>query len=127
MGASGYIRAIQAAGAVVLAEERFGSYQGDWWAKVLWNGQVGWVHGAYGSCSGCDSFEASFNDTLWEDEATEEQLRDYQKRLADFGAKYMDPLYTQEQALKLASENLDWDDDAQRMVDFINQNRSAML
>ena len=55
-----YQEALEAAGATVHAFEFFGSYQGDWWAKVTYNGETGWVHGSYGSCSGCDAFEAEF-------------------------------------------------------------------
>lgn len=55
-----YEEALQAAGAEVLEFEQFGSYQGDWWAKVRYKDELGWVQGSYGSCSGCDAFESEF-------------------------------------------------------------------
>lgn len=55
-----YEEALKAAGAEVHAYETFGSYQGDWWALVSYEGKHGFVHGYYGSCSGCDAFEAEF-------------------------------------------------------------------
>ena len=57
---------LERAGATVLAFKAFGSYQGDWFAKVEWmrpgdfTPQVLWVTGAFGSCSHCDAFEAEF-------------------------------------------------------------------
>ena len=57
---SGYCEAMEAAGAEVLAYEEFGSYQGDWWAKVGYQGREYWVHGTFGSCSGCDAFQSEF-------------------------------------------------------------------
>ena len=50
-----YCQALEAAGAKILQFKSFGSYQGDWWAKVEYNGEIGWVAGSYGSCSGCVS------------------------------------------------------------------------
>lgn len=57
-----YTDAMKAAGADVLAYQRFGSYQGDWWAKVAYEGRVFWVAGSYGSCSGCDQMEGMESD-----------------------------------------------------------------
>jgi len=57
----GYRTAMEAAGATVLAYESFGSYQGDWFALVVYGGKTFWVHGSYGSCSGCDAFCAEFD------------------------------------------------------------------
>ena len=57
----GYCEAMEFAGAEVLEYQSFGSYQGDWFAKVLFEGKIGWVHGSYGSCSHCDAFESEFD------------------------------------------------------------------
>jgi hypothetical protein len=38
-----YIKALEQAGAKVLAEKRFGSYQGDWVVKLSYNGASGWT------------------------------------------------------------------------------------
>lgn len=54
-----YDGCLVSAGATVHRFSRFGSYQGDWLAEVtLPDGRYGFIHGYYGSCSGCDSFEA---------------------------------------------------------------------
>ena len=54
-----YTVALEAAGATVRAYQEFGSYQGDWWARVvLPDGREGWVTSSYGSCSGCDALES---------------------------------------------------------------------
>lgn len=52
-----YKEALEAAGATVHAMENFGSYQGDWQAKVTYDEKTGWIQGCFGSCSGCDAFE----------------------------------------------------------------------
>lgn len=110
-----YITAIEAAGAVVHAWEAFGSYQGDWWAKVTYNGQTGFVTASYGSCSGCDSYQATFD---YEDE----EKPDFQERLAAFGKEYLDEILTFDEAITRASKHLDWDMEAQLMVDWIKSN-----
>jgi len=99
---------MEAAGAVVEIFEEFGSYQGEWWAKVSYGGKIGWVNGSYGSCSGCDAFEAEFG---WDDPSDE--------KLAEFGRGYLDNIMTQDEAIKSASQYIEWDMDAKKMVDFI--------
>lgn len=131
-----YQEALEAAGAQVLAFEEFGSYQGDWWALVKYEGETGWVNGSYGSCSGCDAFEGEFGYSngynggsgFWDYETdkyrepTDEERKDYEARLADFGKTYLDGVMTQEQAEAAASANLQWDSDAPAMLDFIRKN-----
>lgn len=133
----GYQMALEAAGATVHCFGEFGSYQGDWWAKVTYKGETGWVQGCYGSCSGCDAFQAEFD--YMADKRCEEHRFDseatatcpecasapakYQQRLVEFGRSYLDDLIiTQEQAEKVASEHLSWDSDAQEMINFIKEN-----
>lgn len=101
----GYKTALEAAGASVREFKKFGSYQGDWFA-ILNNGNV--VSGSYGSCSGCDAFEAEFG---W----SEEEAPDYQDRLASFGRQY---LASQESIDEITSryeircsEDYAWEDD----------------
>jgi hypothetical protein len=128
-----YEEALKAAGAEVLEYESFGSYQGDWWAKVRWNGGTGWINGSYGSCSGCDSFEAEFG---WNDDQCEEHRYDekqdgcescraaaaeYQRRLADFGRQYLDTIYSQAEAEAEAARNIEWDSDAPAMLAWIKE------
>lgn len=63
----GYQEAIEANGVEVIEFKMFGSYQGDWVA-ILKDGRF--IHGSYGSCSGCDAFEAEFG---WKDEVVVKQ------------------------------------------------------
>lgn len=104
-----YRKALEAAGAEIHEFKEFGSYQGDWWAKVKFKGKSGWVRGSYGSCSGCDAFQAEFE---CDDNPSAAQLK-------RFGLQYLDDVLTQEEAVKEASEHIDWDGEAQAMVDFI--------
>ncbi len=132
-----YQQALEAAGAKVLAFENFGSYQGDWWARVRVKGRLGFIGGSFGSCSGCDAFESEFsysngdycggsyddgNNHYAHDPACEKCIvkkKIYDENLAAFGAQYLADLITKRQAIKKASENLRWDGDAQSMVDWI--------
>ncbi len=111
---SGYDEALKAAGAEVLAFENFGSYQGDWWAKVRVNGKLGWVHGYFGSCSHCDAFESEFG---WRDD----EKADYPERLKKFGAGYLEEMVDHATALRTARKDATWDRDADDMVKFIQQ------
>lgn len=128
-----YVLALETAGAKVIAFEQFGSYQGDWWALVEHNGVTGWINGGYGSCSGCDAFEAEFGweegevgSKVWRRSGwhiqTQADVDAYQAKLAAFGADYLGDLLTQEQAIKQASENMEWDADAKEMVEWLQKN-----
>lgn len=117
----GYEKALSAAGATVLGFEQFGSYQGEWWSEVQFpNGERYFVNGCYGSCSGCDAFEAEFG---W----NAEDEPNYLHKLRDFGREYLTNCFTQEQALAEASKNLDWDSGAQEMVDWIKGRRTPQV
>jgi len=109
---SDYQEALEAAGAKVLEYEYFGDYQGTWIALVDYNGQRGFVEGSFGSCSGCDAFQAEFDYDDYEKE-------DYQQRLSDFGKGYLDPLLTFDQMIKSASTNIEWDYDAKEMLEWV--------
>jgi hypothetical protein len=125
-----YEEALEVAGAKVLAFEEFGDYQGTWWAKVCYKGEVGWVSGSYGSCSSCDAFEDEFGD--WKGHCKDhfyyrtEQDRnciaceiaqaEYKRRLIDFGSVYLDGMMCQEQAEKEASRYHDYDPDQSGLV-----------
>lgn len=128
-----YNEAIQAAGAVVHEFDTFGSYQGDWFALVTYGDKTFWVHGSFGSCSGCDAFCAEFDfdgddngceehryEKLTDCAGCKERSADYQRRLADFGRSYLTGgEMTQAEAEKSAAEHLEWDSDAQEMLDFV--------
>lgn len=82
----GYQSALEAAGVEVEEFREFGSYQGTWIA-ILKDGRV--VEGSYGSCSGCDAFQAEFdysgNDPV---------------KLAAFGNTYLDTAESFSEILK---------------------------
>jgi hypothetical protein len=136
-GNMGYGEALETAGAKVLLFKEFGSYQGDWWAKVQYNGREGWINGSYGSCSGCDSFQAEFGceshlcgedeyyDPFYNDDGFRENCtvcQNLKKKLKSFGEGYLDNIYTQEEAEKKCSENIEWDSGAEEMLNFIKGN-----
>lgn len=129
-----YQDALEAAGAKVLQFQEFGSYQGEWYALVEFNGETGWINGSYGSCSGCDAFEAEFG---YKDEYCAEHRWDYQRpacaecdkakadqaaKLADFGKVYLGTILTQAQAETEAARHIEWDSDAREMLAYIKSN-----
>lgn len=114
-GESGYALALHCAGVDVLDFENFGSYQGEWWARVQFpSGEIFFVPGSYGSCSGCDAFEAEFE---WDSD----ERPDYAHRLRDFGREYLTNCYTLQGAIIEASKNLSWDHDAEEMVEWLRK------
>lgn len=123
---SGYQEALEAAGAKVLAFDKFGSYQGDWIAKVEYDGQTFWVHDYYGSCSGCDAFEGDLG-YYWEGS----QYNDYDSReaydraVAEFGKQYLEPSerMTYDEIHKYASQHKSWDSDAEDMIKFVEAHK----
>ena len=132
----GYKEAMEAAGAEVLAYEEFGSYQGDWYAKIKFRDKVSWVQDCYGSCSSCDAFESDFQDSghdcvdgeynnpLYDEFLDDcEECQIVKKKLIRFGREYIDQDLTYEDCVKKASENLDWDMDAQKIVDWLEFNK----
>jgi hypothetical protein len=107
-----YQSALKAAGAKVIDTLYTGSYQGTWGSIVEYNGKKGLVIGSYGSCSHCDAFKSEFDSCCYGrnnieyDESTGKYTKDYgdvectkeeyeaqeevmNKRLADFGKRYL--------------------------------------
>jgi hypothetical protein len=136
-----YIEALKQAGAEVLANKRFGSYQGDWVVKLSYNGVNGWTIFGFGSCSGCDSYEARFSrvenhahedNKYFSPDCHIEEARNMSSKcqpcavflneLSDFGKEYLDDVMTQEEAEAKASENIEWDMEAGEMLAFIKGN-----
>lgn len=114
-----YESALESAGAEVIKFSYFGSYQGDWWAKVEYLGSVGWVKGSYGSCSGCDAYEGEFFN-FFGDYSDRPEDPEFKEAVRQFGLRYLNNCwFTQEEAEKEASSNIDWDVEAQKMLDFI--------
>jgi hypothetical protein len=102
----GYSKALETAGATVHDIEQFGSYQGVWIAHVtLPDGRTGLIHGYYGSCSGCDAFEAELGYDIHDYQRTHEAEFDptcekcveYREKLTRFGEDYFDRLQTPEE------------------------------
>lgn len=132
---TGYDMALAAAGAKIEKYQEFGSYQGDWFALVEFRGSRYWVHGSFGSCSGCDAFQIEFEDVHEHCNLHRYSIKPtncpdcaitrvaYRERLADFGLTYLTAgEMTQDEAEALARENLEWDSDAQEMLDYLQQN-----
>lgn len=117
-----YDLALEMAGATILAFGRFGDYQGTWIAKVqLLDGTEAWVSGSYGSCSGCDAFEANFRDYLSGNEKTDDQWR---KELAEFGQGYLNNnTRTWDELMAEAQASADWDLDADEIIEFLNTHK----
>lgn len=113
-GKNAYHWCLEQAGATVHAFQSFGSYQGDWFAKVTYEGKTGWIHDYYGSCSGCDSFEA---ETGYSNRTPE----DWKQFASDFGKKYLNDLLTYDDVLAKARENESWDMEAADMIKFIEE------
>ena len=128
-----YKSALTAAGANVLAFESFGSCQGDWLAKVVFEGQTGYVAGSYGSCSSCDAFQAEFG---WSDPECEEHRYEnntepceacstlkaaYQVKLAAFGRDYLN-LVTKEELVKRFGKQSEWDMGSADVLTWLEQN-----
>lgn len=104
-----YQSALTAAGATVIDTKYTGSYQGTWGTIVEYKGKRGLVIGSYGSCSYCDAFQSEFDrygsdeiqfnedgsytsdwgDEIRTKEEYDAQQIDYQKRLSDFGERYL--------------------------------------
>lgn len=132
----GYSEALEKAGCKVLNFNEFGSYQGTWLAFVEYNGEKGIVEGSYGSCSGCDSFQAEFDyydepvekdgkyfKSHWNDdeEITKDEYdklnKQAEQKLADFGKSYLsgglyDRTHYQNKLSNLKPD--DWFDDEQK-------------
>lgn len=112
-----YQEAMEADGAEVLAYKEFGSWGGTWLAKVKYGGVVGWVTGSYGSCPGCDAFEAEFG-------CSYQDKPDYKERLALFGRSYLQHMMTPEEAIKDAEKDIleGWDHhEAKARIAFVKE------
>ena len=61
--------------------------------KGTYKGEQGWISGSYGSCSGCDAFEAEFGWSV-------RDQPDYQCKLKSFGEGYLGGIYSTEQQVQ---------------------------
>lgn len=88
----GYISALRKAGATVHAEKFSGDYQGTWLALVTFNGMIGICSGGYGSCGGCDAFQAWRDNFGWSEEPTDVQYAAFAKDYLDSIEPFQDVL-----------------------------------
>lgn len=130
-----YHLALESAGAKILTSKAFGSYQGTEWFLVKYKDKIFWLDIPYGSCSGCDHFQDAFGYNHHEhpdddyfspfyDEIFSKECKDCQeifKRLVDFGKSYLDNNLSQLEAEKEASRHIDWDSEANDMLNFIKE------
>lgn len=118
-----YQDALVAAGCNVLAYKEFGSYQGDWLAKVEKDGETFWVHDYFGSCSVCDALQADVGWEPWGDDSPEETA-EYARKLRAFGERLIEPQerLTFDAAMAKASEHIEWDSNATEMVEWLKAN-----
>lgn len=112
----GYEWAMEMAGAKVMAYKSFGSYQGDWFAKVEYKDKTYWIKGGYGSCPGCDAWNA-------ECDYKEKTLKQWKTFCTKFAKPYLNDPLTFEEVMKHATENLDWDTEAIEIVKWLNKNK----
>lgn len=135
----GYKEAIEIAGAKVIAYKKFGSYQGDWIAKIEIDGQIKYIHDYYGSCTVCDNFEAEFyssddheceNDIFYSPAYFNQPFRDNcqqcqteKHKLIEFGKKLIDKAISFEECIFKISENIEWDMEVEPMVNWLNKIR----
>lgn len=131
-----YIKCLELAGATVEMDQSFGSYQGDWWARIEYKGVKGWVYGSYGSCSGCDSFEGEFGSSSEHcDEhryshpvpdschGCEKARIDLERRMDSFGEGYLLDILNQEEAEKRARRYQEfWSEEDRRAFEFVRDN-----
>lgn len=138
----GYQSALVEAGAKVIATMFAGSYQGTWGSVVIYQGKLGLVTGAFGSCSFCDAFESEFgfqsspyfdernqkyysgdfgdDDREVSKEEFEKIIQANKQKLADFGKSYLhviqDVWDIENQLKHLSKDEDDWYDHEQRSL-----------
>lgn len=111
----GYRKAVEAAGALVHDYQMFGSYQGDFFMLVTYKGSNGVIKGSFGSCSGCDAFEAEFDNAY-------PSTEDEKEKLKRFGESYLKEMLTLDEATNLIKgyeNNFEWDEDAKDVAKWL--------
>tara|TARA_Y100000034_G_C6844347_1_gene382330 strand:- start:821 stop:1240 length:420 start_codon:yes stop_codon:yes gene_type:complete len=137
----GYSTALEAAGAKVLDFKEFGSYQGTWIAKVVFQGSETWVMGSFGSCEVCDTFQADFGYSEGRCEEhrhdfkpgkdcskCEDALGIYNKKLKDFGLGFFtDGGLTQEDIEKEVGRNAEWSYEDKEASEYVKANPLKLI
>ena len=117
----GYAGALEAAGAKVHAFKEFGDYQGTWYAKVTDQGKTGWITGGFGSCSGCDNYQATFEEYAWKHDN-----KIPLQKLVEFGRSYLTSITSQEEMEQQIEEewsNYSYDEDLKEALMWVQENR----
>ena len=109
-----YKSSLEAAGATVLHYKEFGTYQGDWFAVVSYKNVKGLVHGAFGSCTGCDAFKAEMEDFYYSDLPENRQAK-----LEALGQRYLKLTISIEEAMAYVQRSVSWDLGAKDMSEWI--------
>lgn len=110
-------------GAAVLAYQKFGSYQGDWYALVEWEGRRFWIHDYYGSCSGCDALESEtgyhyhYSYKKYPNPCPE--CGKIEHNFHALARGYLGSPMTYEEVIAYAAKNGAWDVSAEEMVSWI--------
>ena len=128
---SSYDGCLSAAGAMVHEFERFGSYQGQWIADVtLPDGRRGFIVGYYGSCSGCDAFEAELGYDFHACDGAKEysyekvegctQCAAFTEKKRKFGEAYFSDLKDREATLAGLQEDSRWNSEAREIIAWVN-------
>src|SRR5574339_479039 len=124
----GYVAAFEAAGAIVHDSQWFGSYQGDVIADVTYEGKRGILVFGFGSCGGCDAFDAEFDGTRCYDHYNNDAADcgdcvSYQARLVAFGRDYLNGVMTLSETLAYRErlvEQSEWDSDASEQIAYLD-------
>lgn len=111
-----YESALKAAGATIHAVEYFGTYQGRLVAHVTVDGIEGFISIDYGSCAGCDTYEAFTIGFDW-DKGPDEAA------LAKFGENLIENFETREQMLASLEEDREWDSDAVLAIKWVKEQK----
>lgn len=102
----------QVPGVEVVYAEYFGSYQGEFLCKIKKDGQELYISDGYGSCSGCDAFQAEFGwGTYYDDSgdgpSLEERLEHERERARKFAFSYIESALPKEQMIALLKKEIE--------------------
>jgi hypothetical protein len=134
--AYGYIDTLEKAGATVLDNGQWGDYQGTWLAKVRYQDEFIFVGGNYGSCSGCDAFQAEFDFTYHEHEDESyynphdngykegcDQCQEAKRKYVEFGESYLRNPYDYNKLVEETKADMEWDMEAKEKLDWLERNK----
>ena len=114
-------------GVTVEWAEYYGSYQGNFLCKIQKAGETLYIYDSYGSCSGCDSFQAEFGWSTYyyesEGVTQEERLAHVKQRMAKWSFSYIESALPLQQMMNyLQNECGQWDDEAIKALKRLEEN-----